>query len=222
MNDGVIFDVDGVLVDSYDAHYRSWVAMAAEHDVEFTIDAFSRTFGRTSRDIIAELFPAQVTRNLDDARIAALDDCKEALFRKIISADFTAMDGAAELIAELHKAGLAIALGSSGPAENVNLVVDRLDCRSMLSAIITGSDVTRGKPDPEVFLLAAERLGLPPGRCVVIEDAPAGIDAAHAAGMCAVGLVSTGRKASELTAADRIVASLRELDAAGVRALTRR
>lgn len=97
------------------------------------------------------------------------------------------------------------------------MVLDALRVRECFGAVVTGRDVTRGKPDPMVFRLAAERLGVPAARAVVIEDASVGIAAAHAAGMRAIGYVSTGRTREELAAADRVVLSLRELSAASIR-----
>ncbi len=208
MKYGIIFDVDGVLVDSYHAHHESWLALARETRRSFTEAEFASVFGRTSADIIRVFWPPD---EIDDEKIRALDDRKEALYRDIVEAEFPAMDGAVELIDSLTKAGFLLAVGSSGPPENVNLVLDRLDRRAAFGAAITGFDVNRGKPDPQVFQLAAKRLNIPPERCAVVEDAPAGIAAAHAASMIAIGLTSTGRTPEELNAADLIVPSLRNL-----------
>jgi beta-phosphoglucomutase len=205
---GVIFDMDGVLVDTYHAHYRSWLEMAKAEGFGFTEEEFASTFGRTSREIIAHFWGEG---RLDDAQIAALDDRKEAAFRRMIESDFPTMPGVGELLRSLHDAGFRLAVGSSGPPENVRMVLDRLGARDLFDAVVTGEDVTRGKPDPEVFLIAAKRLGVPPGRCAVIEDAPPGIAAANAAGMASVGLVSTGRKPKDLVAAGIVVRSLGEL-----------
>jgi len=190
-----IFDMDGVLVDTYHAHYQSWLAMAQAEGFSFTEEQFAETFGRTSREIIAHFWGEG---RLSDRQIAEMDEQKEAAFRRIIEQNFPAMPGAAELLESLHQAGFALAVGSSGPPENVELVVDKLGVRELLGAVVTGRDVHRGKPDPEVFLIAAE-------------DAPAGIEAARRAGMRSVGLASTGRKPEDLAAADLVVASLDEL-----------
>ena len=121
------------------------------------------------------------------------------------------MPGVHKLLADLHVADWRIALGSSGPPENVELVLDRLGKADLFGAVVTGMDVTRGKPDPQVFLLAAQRLAVPAPRCVVVEDAQPGVAAAQAAGMAAVGLVSTGRTHEELAAADVVVSSLSDI-----------
>lgn len=204
----VIFDVDGVLVDSYHAHFQSWQRMGATLGRELTEAQFVRTFGRVSREIIAEHWGAD---SLTAAQIAEFDRRKEALYREIVAADFPAMDGAAELIQALHGAGFKLAVGSSGPPENVALAVEKLGAERFLQARVTGGDVTRGKPDPQVFLLAAERLGVPPERCAVVEDAPVGLAAANAAGMASIALLSTGHTEDSVFAARLIVRSLREL-----------
>jgi beta-phosphoglucomutase len=208
MERAVLFDVDGVLVDSFQAHFRSWLVLAEENGFSFTREDFTATFGRTSRDIIAALWPVD---HLDAEQIRSLDDRKEALFRGLIADDFPAMDGAAELIDALVEAGFRLAVGSSGPPENIDLVLERLGRAEAFSAVVTGMDVTAGKPDPQVYLLAAERLGIEAIRCAVVEDAPAGIDAAIAAHMAAIGLASTGRTVEELDEADLVVRSLGEL-----------
>jgi beta-phosphoglucomutase len=215
----VIFDMDGVLVDTYHAHYESWLAMAEPEGLSFTEAEFAPTFGRTSREIIAYFWG---DGRYTDAEIAALDAKKEAAFRRIIEADFPAMPGARSLLEELHDAGFALALGSSGPPQNVELVLERLGAGELFQAVVTGMDVTRGKPDPQVFLIAAERLRMPPRRCAVIEDAPAGVAAANAAGMTSVGLTSTGRTAESLAAANLVVGSLAELSAGVLRELVYR
>ena len=208
MLEAVIFDMDGVLVDSYHAHFESWKALAASDGVAFDEARFAATFGRTSRDIILRLWPGPP----DAVAVRALDDRKEALYREIVGRDFPAMDGARELLTSLRAAGVALAVGSSGPPENVELAVERLG-GEFFAATVTGRDVERGKPDPQVFLLAAERLGVAPQACLVIEDAPDGVEAAHAAGMTAVALLSTGRAAADFDdlSPALVVGSLREL-----------
>lgn len=210
MNDrAVIFDMDGVLVDSYTPHFQSWRDMGRECGIEMTEAEFATTFGRTSREIIEHFWGA----GLSDARIAEMDRHKEALYRTIIAKDFPEMDGAHELLAALHGAEFKLAVGSSGPPENVAVVKERLGIAGLFDATVTGMDVTRGKPDPQVFLMAAERLGVPPRRCAVVEDARAGLQAARAAGMSAIAITGTFQRDSLTDLADLVVDSLRELNA---------
>jgi beta-phosphoglucomutase len=212
---GVIFDMDGVLIDSYVAHFESWKFVAAEEGRSITEEQFAATFGRTSREIIASRWGEGLT----DQRIREIDNRKEAAYRRIIQKDFPAMHGAHELLERLHGAGFLLAIGSSGPSDNIDVVLDRLQARSLLTAIVSGDDVTRGKPDPQVFLIAAERLHLPPARCVVVEDAPLGVAAAHAAGMAAIGFASTGRTREILVKAERVIDSLDEITPEVIRKL---
>lgn len=206
---GVLFDMDGVLIDSYHAHFESWRRLAAELHRMYSEREFVAGFGRTSRENILEQWS---DGTWSPERVAQLDDRKEWHFREIIRADFPAMEGAADLIRELHRAGIGVAVGSSGPPENVDFVVDRLGVSSLVECRITARNVSRGKPDPQVFQLAAQGLGLDAASCCVIEDAPVGLRAARAAGCVCVGLASTGRTRDELQSAELVVDSLRELN----------
>jgi beta-phosphoglucomutase len=202
---GVIFDMDGVLVDSYRPHLRSWCLLAQEMGAAVTEAQFASAFGRTSREIIRDQFEVA-----DPAEIRRLDDRKEAIYRDLIRDRVPEMPGAIAAVRSLHQAGFRIGVGSSGPPENVALVCDGLGIRPFLSAIITAADVQHGKPDPQVFLLTAERMGAPPSYCVVIEDAPVGIEAARRAGMRSIALSGT-HAAATLAAADAVVPHLDQL-----------
>jgi HAD superfamily hydrolase (TIGR01509 family) len=202
----VVFDLDGVLVDSYDAHRWSWERLADETGVRFTDADFTASFGQTSREVIARHWGAAVGSD----RNRALDDRKESLYRDRLRAAFPAVDGAVALIDALRAAGVALAVGSSAPPENVELTLALLDRRAAFAVVVTGRDVARGKPDPAIYTTCAARLGLPPRRCVVVEDAPVGVAAARAAGMRCVGLTGT-TDAAALADADLVVASLRDL-----------
>jgi beta-phosphoglucomutase len=206
----VLFDLDGVLVDSYAAHMRSWRRLAAEEGLPFVEHEFARSFGRTSRESIAVYWPGRASET------ARLDERKEALFRDEIRERFPAMDGGVELVRALHAAGFSLALASSAPPENVALALERLGLADCFGAVVNGRDVQRGKPDPQVFLLAAERLGAPAANCMVVEDAPVGVAAAHAGGMKAVALLSTGRRHEDFDAVkpELVAAALRELSPA--------
>ena len=201
-----------MLIDSYRAHFESWRRTAAEAGRVYTEEQFAAGFGRTSREVIAEQWErGGQGEHLSDEQIARIDERKEAQFREIIAADFPAMAGAVALIESLVQAGFRVAVGSSGPTPNVRLAIERLGIGRLLSAVVTGHDVKRGKPDPQVFLLAADRCGVAPDRCVVVEDAPVGIEAARRGGMRVIGLASTGRTVEQLRAADLVVTSLHDL-----------
>jgi beta-phosphoglucomutase len=208
MSIGVIFDMDGVLVDTYRAHFESWRIVAEAEGIPFPEHHFARTFGRTSREIIAMTWPESPAED----RVREIDDRKEALFREIIENDFPMMEGARDVVQALRAAGFRTAVGSSAPPENVELALGQLG-RHLFDAVVNGRDVQRGKPDPQVFLLAAAKLGIEPARCLVVEDAEPGIEAARRGGMAAVAMLSTGRSEEDFRAArpDLTVRSLRDL-----------
>lgn len=210
---GVIFDVDGVLIDSYDAHFRSWKIMLNRHGEDVTEAQFRSTFGQTNPTIFRAQYPAFSPADYD-----ALGEEKEAAYREIIREAFPEIPGAAELLGRLHEAGATLAVGSSGPPENVQAVLDVLPGSEHIVAAINGRDVSHGKPDPEVFLKAAAAIDLPPLRCVVVEDAPVGVAAGKAAGCKVLALTGTAT-AKELREADRVVDSFEGLTAAEIRGL---
>ena len=202
----VIFDMDGVLIDSAEAHKGSWRILGNDLGVVVTDEMFAAQFGRASRDIIRCLFG----HDLSDETVTRYDQRKEEAFRNIVRGRMPFMPGARELVRTLHQAGFALAVGSSGPPENVDLCIEEMGLAHCFDAVVNGMDVTYGKPHPQTFLLAAERLGLRPELCIVVEDAPAGIEAAAHAGMKSIALTGT-HPASAFSKADLIVASLAEI-----------
>jgi len=183
---GVIFDMDGVLINSADAHFRSWQVLAEQEGTSVHRDQFTATFGRRNADIVPLLFG-----EVDPPQLAALADRKETIYRDLMRDKPPLVRGAANLIAALDDAGVALAIGSSAPRANVDLVLSALGASHAITTIVSAEDVTRGKPDPQVFALAAEALGLSPEQCVVIEDAPVGVMAARKAGTKVVAVLST-------------------------------
>ncbi len=181
---GVIFDMDGVLVDSAGAHFESWRRLCEEYGILVTKERFAATFGRQSCDIIPELFGSVSTENG-----SALGARKEEIYRELIRGQVPAVEGAVVLVRALVSAGLSLAIGSSGPRENIDLVLSEMGIAHFFDAIVSANDVTRGKPDPQVFAIACERLKISPARCIVVEDAPTGVEAARAAGAIAVAVL---------------------------------
>lgn len=215
--EGVIFDLDGVLIDSGAAHLESWRRLASRHGLGVSDAQFAQTFGRQNRDIIPILWG----RPLPPSEVAALADEKESAYRDIVRgriAEIT-MPGAIALIQDCHAAGMKLAIGSSTPPENVELALSEMGVARLFSACVTSRDVTRGKPHPEVFLKAAERIDVDPARCVVIEDAPSGIEAALAAGCAAVGLTSHHPR-ERLAHAHAVIDALTELTAQELRGMS--
>jgi len=206
-----IFDLDGTLIDSYDAHYEAWRSISATHGVAVTVDDYYSHFGRRNEDLLRECWLRAGKGELTHGQIVALDHEKEAAYRSIVAGRLPVMDGARELVASLRADGFRTAVGSSGPPANVALAIEGLALENAFDAVVTGRDVKRSKPDPECFLLAAERLAVPPSRCVVFEDAPAGIAAAKAAGMRCIAITSKGHTIERQCEADIVFPSVRAL-----------
>jgi beta-phosphoglucomutase len=215
----VIFDLDGTLVDSYDAHYEAWRAISATHGVAVTVDDYYSHFGRRNEDLLRECWMRAGKGELTADEIHALDHEKEAAYRALVAHRFPIMDGARELVASLRADGFRTAVGSSGPPANVALAIQGLALENAFDAVVTGRDVKRSKPDPECFLLAAERISVPPERCVVFEDAPAGIAAAKAAGMRCIAITSKGHTVERQREADLVFPTVKTVTVAAVRAL---
>jgi beta-phosphoglucomutase family hydrolase len=211
---GVIFDMDGVLVDSAEAHFAAWRRLGEEVGTPHERSFFNRTFGMHNREIIPQWLGPAVPR--DD--VERLSERKEALYRDVAATTLEPLDGVIELVEALAQEGFLLAVGSSGPPPNVELALEVLGARDLFRALSTAADVSEGKPHPEVFLRAAEKLGLPPSRCVVVEDAPQGVEAGLRAG-CKVIAVASTRPRAELSAAHIVVDGLRELSPARIRSL---
>ena len=214
----VIFDFDGVVIDSHEAHERSWFALADELDRPFTRETFVATFGQRNESILPLLGWAEEG---DKARIQQLGDRKETLYREILRSEgIQPLPGVVALLEDLRAQGIPSAIGTSTPRANVECVLEITGLTVFFREVASAEDVTRGKPDPEVFLKAAEKLGVAPFACVVIEDAQVGIRAAKAAGMKALA-VTTTHPAESLAPEmpDRIEASLVPVDAEYLRGL---
>ena len=208
MRYGVIFDMDGVLVASGRAHAASWKMLAKSRGRAISDAEFAATFGQSSREIIRTLWGDAIS----DADVRAMDDHKEELYRELITGLVPLTVGVRETLWHLQQAGYSLAVGTSGPRANVELVLRETGMEGFFAAIATGEDVRHGKPAPDVFLLAADRLKIEPRRCVVIEDAPVGIAAAKAAGMSVIGFVGTHPEETLRAAGvDHVATHMREI-----------
>jgi beta-phosphoglucomutase family hydrolase len=185
----VIFDMDGVLVDSNELHFRAFSALGTELGVPFTRETLLATVGMHNNQILPLWLGPSLTSTAEQIKSLALK--KEELYRNLAKTSLLPTPGALACVAELKNEGYLLAVGSSGPRLNVALALDRLQIKSQFQAVVTGDDARYGKPAPDIFLLAAERLGLPPESCCVIEDAPQGVEAALAAKMKVIGLTTT-------------------------------
>jgi beta-phosphoglucomutase len=206
----VIWDVDGTLVDTAEMHFRAWVDLCRELGRDFTRADFAATFGRRNPEIIRYLFGERFS----DAKIAELGDHKEDLYKEQARHGVDLLPGARPLLEGLHAAGFRQAIGSSAPRGNVDLILELTNTQSLFEAISSAEDTQRGKPDPQVFLVAAEKLSVEPARCIVMEDAVAGVQAAKAGGMKCVGVTFVGDHPAEKlrdAGADLVVKTLEEV-----------
>lgn len=201
----VLFDLDGVIIDSRAHHINAWEQLAREGGYAHAQDFFTQTFGLRNDAILTRLAPG-----IEPARVAELAARKETLYRALARGDARPLAGVPELLAFLQEEGVPAAVVTSAPRANLELVANALGIRARFAALVAEEDARRGKPDPEGFLVAAARVGVAPGRCVVIEDAPAGLQAAKAGGMRAIG-VTTTHPAADLGDADLVVDSLAEV-----------
>jgi beta-phosphoglucomutase len=207
----VLWDVDGVIIDSAEQHRRAWRQLAEEQSLPYTDEAFWASFGMRNGDVIPRLFGVAGPPE----RIAALADRKEALYRELVAREGKALPGARELMAALHAAGYRQALASSAPEANIALIVRLLDLGPLLEGKMSGETVAHGKPAPDIFLAAAAQVGVEPERCLVIEDAPAGVEAAHAGGMRCLAVRRAGvADAPGLERADYVATTLEAVDVA--------
>ncbi len=201
----VLWDLDGTLVDSAGHHWRAWRDTLAAEGRAVTQRAFADSFGRRNDEILRDLFGC----DLEPAWIAHVSETKEQTYRRLVrERGLVALPGAIEWLARLLAAGWKQALASSAPRPNIDVVIEVLGLDRYLDGALSADDVGRGKPDPALFLAGADALATPPRRCIVVEDAPAGLEAARRAGMRSVGVLSTHHR--ELSA-DLVVSSLEAL-----------
>jgi beta-phosphoglucomutase len=214
----VIWDVDGTLVDTAELHFRAWVDLCRDLGYDFTRADFAATFGRRNPEIIRHLFGDR----FDAAAVDDLGHRKEELYKAAARQGVSLLPGARDLLEGLHAAGFRQAIGSSAPRGNVDLILEMTDSARFFDAISSAEDTQRGKPDPRVFLVAAEKLGVPPRHCVVMEDAVAGVEAARAGGMRCVGVTFVGHHPDEAlrrAGADLVVKTLADVSVEAVRRL---
>ena len=196
-----IFDIDGTIIDSMPFHLRSWDEFLARRGAPAVGgDFFRRTAGRNGIDIMRELFGP-----LSDGDAHALVREKEVIYRELFAPEFREIAGFTAFARAAKAAGVSLACATAGDPDNIAFAVEGLQMQGFFDATVGAHDVERGKPEPDLFLLAAARMGSRPAECLVFEDAPLGIEAARRAGMRAVAIASTV-PADELAAPAHVVA----------------
>lgn len=200
----VLWDMDGTLLDSADYHWLSWRDALAREGVDLTYEQFSATFGQRNDTILRGYFGP----DFPASEIERISEAKELRYRELVrTRGIELLPGVRRWLMRLKRDGWRQAVASSAPRANIETIIEVLDLREYFDVVVSAEDVQRGKPDPQVFLVAAERVAVPLARCIVVEDAPAGLEAAWRAGMRAIGVRSSH---GELQA-DRVVGTLDEL-----------
>ncbi len=202
----VLWDMDGVIADTAEMHFRSWQAALARRGHDVSEAYFRESFGRRNDAIIRGLLGPETT----DAVIREIAEDKENAYREIAAREVRLAPGVAALLQGLAAHGYRQALASSAPRANIDLVSRELRIRHYFAVVVDGSEVSAGKPDPEVFSLAAQRLGVAPRDALVVEDAVYGVQAATRAGMRVIA-VTTSHPRADLAQADLVVDSLTEV-----------
>src|SRR5262245_15726744 len=215
----VIWDIDGTLVDTAEMHFEAWRALCAELGRDFTRADFAATFGQRNPEIFHKLFGDRFTpKELDE-----LGDRKEVNYRAAVRRQgVELLPGVRALLEGLHREGFRQAIGSSAPKVNVDMILEVTGTARFFDAVASAEDTPRGKPDPQVFLVAASKLGMAAARCVVMEDAVAGVQAAKAGGMKCVAVSFVGHHPEEklkAAGADLVVKTLEQVSEQTVRGL---
>lgn len=188
MAKGVIFDMDGVLIDNRDIHVEAFILYSKKYGFDCDEQTLVPHFGKGNEEIIPALYPSDF---IEEKGIDAIAAEKEEIYRDIIAEKIVPAPGLVDFLEDLKKNDIICSVGSSGPKANVDFVLDKCGIRGYFAGAVNGDMVAHAKPDPAVFLLAAEVLRLDPSECVVIEDSFAGIEAAHRAGAKVIAMATT-------------------------------
>jgi HAD superfamily hydrolase (TIGR01509 family) len=199
----VIFDMDGVIVDSEPYSMQALIDILRQYGVEPTEDELQRSYGRRVRDDFVDYFSRH--RVTADVNIAIAH--KHARYYHLAAGHLQPLPGVGALLRRLRDYSYRLALASSGDRVKVAFGMQALELNGIFEAVVTGDDVSHSKPDPEIYLIAAQRLGVPPAECLAIEDAPAGVEAAKRAGMRCLAVTNSVAR-DQLDMADLIVDSL--------------
>jgi len=203
-NRAVLWDMDGTLIDSEEFHWIAWRETMADEGITITHEQFLASFGQRNDSIL----PRWLGNAATPERMNRIADAKEQRYRALVQGKgMSPLPGVSTWVHRLHGQGWRQAIASAAPRANIEVILKALNAENLFQAIVSAEDVKKGKPDPEVFLTAAARLGVPPKRCIVVEDAVAGIEGARRAGMSSIGVSRNGKP----LAADVVVPSLEQL-----------
>ena len=205
--EAVLWDLDGVIADTGIYHCRAWQTVFPKRGANFTEEDFMRHFGQRNDTIIRDTLGDSISP--EEINIIASE--KEVTYRRLVAENIKPLHGAIELIRSLREQGIKMAIASSAPPENIQIIIGGLGIEDYFNAIAWGREVAESKPNPQIFLLAARKLGIEPGNCIVIEDSVAGVAAAKSAGMKCLA-VTNSHPRNSLKAADLVIDTLEALD----------
>ena len=202
---GILWDLDGVLVDTGEYHFYAWKEVLIDYGISLDWASFRKTFGMNNASTLEILF----RRQLEEDLVKLIGKRKEERFRQLIQGHIAPLPGVLDWLKWFDTHHFPMAVASSAPLENIDYLINALQIRPYFAYLVSGADLP-GKPDPAVFLIAAQKLGLSPASSIVIEDSIAGVEAARQAGMRCIA-VATTNPAQKLSGASLVVANLSEL-----------
>lgn len=201
----IIFDMDGTLIDSTDADYQAWKRLFKEFNIDLTYEKYYPLLGKKSVDVISSQL------NLEGDEVKKALDKKMFFYRQVVEENgMKLIPGADKAIEHCRSLPLKLALATSSRREKMNMMMEMMGFLKFFDAIVTGEEVFHGKPAPDIFLKAADRLGISPEDCLVFEDTISGIRSAKNAGMQCIAICSTHKK-DELQEADRVIERWEEI-----------
>jgi beta-phosphoglucomutase len=206
-NYAFLWDLDGVLVDTGEFHYISWIETLPKYGLSMTHEQFIFTFGMNNTGVLTTLLGYEPTPEY----VVEVGGVKETAFRAAVKGHGKLLPGVRHWLETLHNLGVKQAVASSAPIENIHALIDETGIRSYFTVIVSALGKP-SKPDPWVFLTAAKQIGIAPKNCTVVEDAIAGVEAAHRAGMRCIAITNTNPP-EKLQAAELVVSSLEEIEA---------
>jgi beta-phosphoglucomutase family hydrolase len=203
----ILWDMDGVIVDSNSFHFAAWQEMFATRGIKFTTKDLTSLFGTRNDFIVGSI----MGRELPEGDVEIMVQEKEEIFRRKATGNIKPFPGVVRLLNAIKKGDFKLGLASSAPKENIDLVLSELNLEGIFDCVVFGREVSESKPSPQIFLLAAKKLEVTPNDCVVIEDSPLGVKAAKTAGMKCLAITNTHPR-QKLDEADKVVDSLETVD----------
>ncbi|MCC6723614.1 MAG: HAD-IA family hydrolase [Saprospiraceae bacterium] len=200
MKKGIIFDMDGTMVDNMMVHHRAWQRKLAELGLDLSIDEVKENIHGINEEILERIFGDRFT--VEERRRISWE--KEAAYREIFLPELRLVNGLQDFLEKAKAAGIPMAIGTAAPTENVDFVMDNLNLRPYFTGVFDAKSVTKGKPDPEIFHVAAAAMGLTTAECLIFEDSVTGAEAARRAGAKAV-IVTTTHSREEFAHFNHIV-----------------